>query len=164
MTVALARMGETELAQFVASYEEVLRPQILSQCQEYLTFDDMLGHQEWSAEAAEEPQGRSFGDFLIQEELGRGGMGDVYLVRDTVIDRKAAAKAEDSPTQCSVSRTSRSAREPTRRQLSHGNRVVDRWTMLGGERATRIGLVPIGSGDNSSLGNGQALVSEVIVL
>ena len=91
--VALHTGGaKPELAQFVASYEEVLRPQILSQCQEYLTFDDMLGHQEWSAEAAEEPQGRSFGDFLIQEELGRGGMGVVYRGFDPQLVRPVAIK------------------------------------------------------------------------
>jgi tRNA A-37 threonylcarbamoyl transferase component Bud32 len=36
--------------------------------------------------------GSRFGRYEIEKHLGRGGMGDVYLVRDTVIDRKAALK------------------------------------------------------------------------
>jgi serine/threonine-protein kinase len=36
--------------------------------------------------------GARFGRFEIERHLGRGGMGDVYLVRDTVINRKAALK------------------------------------------------------------------------
>ena len=127
--VALHTGGaKPELAQFVASYEEVLRPQILSQCQEYLTFDDMLGHQEWSAEAAEEPQGRSFGDFLIQEELGRGGMGVVYLAHQRSLDRRVALKVMTSGLTLSERHVERFRREAlATAQLRHPSivRVYD---------------------------------------
>jgi serine/threonine-protein kinase len=36
--------------------------------------------------------GSRFGRYEVEKHLGRGGMGDVYLVRDTVINRKAALK------------------------------------------------------------------------
>ena len=36
--------------------------------------------------------GMRFGRYQVERHLGRGGMGDVYLVRDTVINRQAALK------------------------------------------------------------------------
>jgi serine/threonine-protein kinase len=36
--------------------------------------------------------GSRFGRYEVERHLGRGGMGDVYLVHDTVINRKAALK------------------------------------------------------------------------
>ena len=38
------------------------------------------------------PPGARLGRYEVERHLGRGGMGDVYLVRDTVINRKAALK------------------------------------------------------------------------
>jgi CHASE2 domain-containing sensor protein/tRNA A-37 threonylcarbamoyl transferase component Bud32 len=36
--------------------------------------------------------GSRFGRYTVERHLGRGGMGDVYLVRDTIINRQAALK------------------------------------------------------------------------
>ena len=36
--------------------------------------------------------GSRFGRYEVERHLGRGGMGDVYLVKDTVINRRAALK------------------------------------------------------------------------
>ncbi len=36
--------------------------------------------------------GARFGRYDVERQIGRGGMGDVYLVRDTVINRRAALK------------------------------------------------------------------------
>ena len=36
--------------------------------------------------------GARFGRYEVERHVGRGGMGDVYLVRDTVINRRAALK------------------------------------------------------------------------
>jgi CHASE2 domain-containing sensor protein/predicted Ser/Thr protein kinase len=38
------------------------------------------------------PPGARLGRYEVERHLGRGGMGDVYLVQDTVISRKAALK------------------------------------------------------------------------
>ena len=36
--------------------------------------------------------GSRFGRYQVESHIGRGGMGDVYLVRDTIINRQAALK------------------------------------------------------------------------
>ena len=38
------------------------------------------------------PPGARLGRYEVERHLGRGGMGDVYLVRDTVINRRVALK------------------------------------------------------------------------
>ena len=95
--VALHTRGDApDLEEFVNDYEADLRSRILSQCREYLTFDDMVGHQEWTAAAEREPEGRPFGDFYIQEELGRGGMGRVFLAEQLEPHRQVALKVLSS--------------------------------------------------------------------
>ena len=49
--------------------------------------------------------GVRFGRYEVERHLGRGGMGDVYLVRDTVINRRAALKTIRPDTNLSAKET-----------------------------------------------------------
>ncbi|HLL77446.1 MAG TPA: protein kinase, partial [Pyrinomonadaceae bacterium] len=41
---------------------------------------------------AESPAGRVLGQYRVEREIGRGGMGEIYLARDTRLDRPVALK------------------------------------------------------------------------
>jgi CHASE2 domain-containing sensor protein/tRNA A-37 threonylcarbamoyl transferase component Bud32 len=73
--------------------------------------------------------GTRFARFEVEKHLGRGGMGDVYLVRDTVMQRRAALKTirpnEDLTTQEIIEMRQRFYREAqTAGRLTHPNIVT----------------------------------------
>jgi len=73
--------------------------------------------------------GSRIGRYEIERHLGRGGMGDVYLVRDTVINRRAALKTireegELDPKQVIEMRQRFYREGQTAGQLSHPNIVT----------------------------------------
>jgi serine/threonine-protein kinase len=73
--------------------------------------------------------GARFGRYEVEQHLGRGGMGDVYQVRDTVINRKAALKtirvdAELDPKQTIELRQRFYREAQTAGQLTHPNIVT----------------------------------------
>ncbi|HLQ38100.1 MAG TPA: protein kinase [Planctomycetota bacterium] len=113
--------GQTpDLFTFVTSYAEELRPKILAHCREFLAFDGFVGEQQWEAGAGPEPGARTFGDFLIQEELGRGGMGIVYLAHQRSLNRRVALKVMQSGLTLSRRHVERFRREATAAaQLRH---------------------------------------------
>jgi len=41
--------------------------------------------------------GESFGKYRILSEIGKGGMGDVYLAQDTKLNRRVALKVLSGP-------------------------------------------------------------------
>ena len=69
--------------------------------------------------------GESFGRYLIQRQLGRGGMGTVYLATDTLLDRDVAIKiphfkvGSDAEREVQITRFYREAR--TMAKLHHRN-------------------------------------------
>jgi predicted Ser/Thr protein kinase len=75
------------------------------------------------------PPGARLGRYEVERHLGRGGMGDVYLVRDTVINRRAALKTirlgADLDAQQTIEVRQRFYREgQTAGQLTHPNIVT----------------------------------------
>jgi CHASE2 domain-containing sensor protein/tRNA A-37 threonylcarbamoyl transferase component Bud32 len=73
--------------------------------------------------------GSRFGRYEIERHLGRGGMGDVFVVRDTIINRRAALKTirpdKDLSTQQVIEMRQRFFREAqTAGQLTHPNIVT----------------------------------------
>jgi CHASE2 domain-containing sensor protein/tRNA A-37 threonylcarbamoyl transferase component Bud32 len=73
--------------------------------------------------------GSRFGRYQIERHLGRGGMGDVYVVRDAIINRRAALKTirpdKDLSTQQVIEMRQRFFREAqTAGQLTHPNIVT----------------------------------------
>jgi serine/threonine-protein kinase len=73
--------------------------------------------------------GTRFGRYEVERHLGRGGMGDVYLVRDTIINRKAALKTirvdADLDASQAIEMRQRFYREgQTAGQLTHPNIVT----------------------------------------
>ena len=67
--------------------------------------------------------GTRFADkYVIVRELGRGGMGVVYLARDARLDREVALKLSTAPSTAALARADREARVLAK--LSHPNVVV----------------------------------------
>lgn len=107
-------------AKFAEQYHQDMRAEILSQIREFLTFDGLLGHQEWQEPEAAPEDGRAFGEFLILEELGRGGMGIVYLAKQKSLNRRVALKVMASGLTLSKRHVERFRREAmATAQLSH---------------------------------------------
>ncbi|MFT4511932.1 MAG: serine/threonine protein kinase/WD40 repeat protein [Planctomycetota bacterium] len=109
-----------DAAKFAEQYPQDMRAEILSQVREFMMFDGLLGRQEWQEPEAEDEEGRAFGEFLILEELGRGGMGVVYLAKQKSLDRRVALKVMASGLTLSKRHVERFRREAmATAQLSH---------------------------------------------
>jgi len=68
---------------------------------------------------AESPIGKAFGKYIIENKLGQGGMGVVYLAHDPDLNRRVALKLMLLEDEASVERFSREARASAK--LKHSN-------------------------------------------
>lgn len=66
----------------------------------------------------------SLGDFEIVRQIGRGGMGTVYLAADKVLDRKVALKVLDVPSKKKSDRLERFQREARLASRLHHTNIV----------------------------------------
>ena len=111
-------------ATYAGRFAEDMRKAVLLQCREFLAFDGLLGHQEWEPAPPKETQGRAFGDFVIQEELGRGGMGVVYLAHQKSLNRRIALKVMASGLTLSKRHVERFRREAAAAAQLHHPAIV----------------------------------------
>ncbi|MEC7584504.1 MAG: serine/threonine-protein kinase, partial [Planctomycetota bacterium] len=96
---------------FAETWPASVREKVEQRCQQYMAFDSFVGHQDWSTEELEKTEGREFGDFIIEEELGRGGMGVVYLAHQRSLNRRVALKVLASGLTLSKAHVERFRRE-----------------------------------------------------
>lgn len=98
---------------YVQQHPEPMRAELLAQLRVYLAFDGVVGHQEWAPAptTGATPDGRAFGDFVIEAELGRGGMGVVYLAHQLSLHRRVALKVMASGLSLSKRHVERFRRE-----------------------------------------------------
>ncbi len=107
---AYVRGEQPDIDEFVEQYpqhEAHIRQRVAGLCEIDALFDSLVQSDESDFEEAAAGQdlvGRKIGSVEIVEMIGRGGMGVVYLARDTRLDRSVAVKsipaklADDSTT------------------------------------------------------------------
>jgi serine/threonine protein kinase len=107
---AYVRGEQPDIDEFVEQYpqhEAQIRRRVAGLCEIDALFDSLVKADESDFEQAAVGQdlvGRKVGSFEIVQMIGRGGMGVVYLARDTKLDRSVAVKsipaklADDSTT------------------------------------------------------------------
>ncbi len=106
--------------QYAAGMPENIRTAVLRRCRRFLEFNDLVGDQGWTEDELETAGQRMFGDYVIEGELGRGGMGIVYLARQSSLKRRVALKVMASGLTLSRRHVERFRREASQAaQLQH---------------------------------------------
>jgi serine/threonine protein kinase/tetratricopeptide (TPR) repeat protein len=125
---ALMRGEKPDIGEFVNKYAE-FEDQIRQKIQSFRTIDalfDTLMRSEENESAStatgDDLVGQEIGSFEIVEMIGRGGMGIVYLARDTKLDRLVAIKSMPAELQADSTARARFTREAKLlASLSHPN-------------------------------------------
>ena len=128
---ARLRREQPDIDEFVKQYPELehqIREKIRSLQRINTLFDSLVQANESDfQDAASEKDlvGQSVGNFQIVEMIGRGGMGVVYLARDTKLDRLVAIKSMPAELQADSTARTRFTREAKLlASLSHPNIAV----------------------------------------
>jgi hypothetical protein len=104
--IRLRESGEaTDLDEFCARYPEDQRQGVRQECEQLLRIRGVIKQHDRLS------PGQTLGSYKIVEQIGKGGMGEVYRARDSKLDRDIAIKVLPPELACQPERVKRFERE-----------------------------------------------------